>query len=525
LPNITPGMPESGLQDGVGLGTGVAESTTPAPTLLAGNTQPPALPFSAAPAASSASSPNETPGIMESGLPADGVGVGVGIQAAESIPQVNEAVESTATVPVLLASASGPTAGVLSSTETNLQSIPANASDSPATGAVNQNEFALPTGTANALSAILNGQNAAPPILTPPGQALPGRAAPRFAAARVSAGASATSVRGAGQIPVSTSSSALSAGSDTSELPVASQTPFSVFFSSAGPGTDAAASALPKMILPVTGSTVRNGYAAAAPAGTSPQAGGLPSSATQLSPQANKDSLAGSQGGSLPAGQPLHSNGDPSTSNIPAVTSQTPAAPPAPLPSATVAAPTGGQPGLPVDSLSLSSSSPKPETLPGSTGGGAASLVPAAPQVPSTLPGPVQVAQLVNRMGQSEMRIGMNTSAFGGVEVRTVVHASDVGLIIGSEKGDLRGLLGNEMPAITNSLQQQNLRLNSVNFTQGSAFSNNSSGGGASQQQRSFVPAPAYVNSALSEATVEDPAEALLAVEFGGGGSSLSILA
>jgi len=119
----------------------------------------------------------------------------------------------------------------------------------------------------------------------------------------------------------------------------------------------------------------------------------------------------------------------------------------------------------------------------------------------------------------------MNTSAFGGVEVRTVVHASDVGLIIGSEKGDLRGLLGNEMPAITNSLQQQNLRLNSVNFTQGSAFSNNSSGGGASQQQRSFVPAPAYVNSALSEATVEDPAEALLAVEFGGGGSSLSILA
>ncbi len=135
------------------------------------------------------------------------------------------------------------------------------------------------------------------------------------------------------------------------------------------------------------------------------------------------------------------------------------------------------------------------------------------------------MAQLVNRVGQSEMRIGMNTSAFGGVEVRTVVHASEVGMIIGSEKGDLRGLLANEMPAIANTLQQQNLRLNSVSFMQGSAFSNNASGGGASQQQRSFVPAPAYANSAPSEATVDDFVETLPAVEYGGGGNGLSILA
>jgi hypothetical protein len=101
------------------------------------------------------------------------------------------------------------------------------------------------------------------------------------------------------------------------------------------------------------------------------------------------------------------------------------------------------------------------------------------------------MAQMIDRVGQAEMRVGMNTSAFGNVEVRTVVHASDVGLTIGSEKGDLRGLLANDMTAISNSLQQQNLRLNNVSFMQGYASANPGGGGGDSQPQRSWVPAAA----------------------------------
>ncbi len=85
------------------------------------------------------------------------------------------------------------------------------------------------------------------------------------------------------------------------------------------------------------------------------------------------------------------------------------------------------------------------------------------------------MAQMVNKAAQSEMRIGLNTSAFGSVEVRTVVHANEVGVQIGSEKGDLRSLLSNELPGIASTLQQQNLRLNQVNFHQGFAFSNNMS--------------------------------------------------
>jgi hypothetical protein len=94
---------------------------------------------------------------------------------------------------------------------------------------------------------------------------------------------------------------------------------------------------------------------------------------------------------------------------------------------------------------------------------------------------PVQVATIVGKAAESEMRVGLSTSAFGNVEVRTIVHANDVGVVIGSEKGDLKSLLTNELPGITNSLQQQNVRLSEVNFLQqGLAFSSDSSAGGNS---------------------------------------------
>jgi flagellar hook-length control protein FliK len=144
----------------------------------------------------------------------------------------------------------------------------------------------------------------------------------------------------------------------------------------------------------------------------------------------------------------------------------------------------------------------------------------------------VQLAQMANRAGQSEMRIGLNTAAFGSVEVRTVVRSGDVGLTIGSEKGDLHGLLSNEMPALTSNLQQQNLRLNNVSFTQGSGFSNGSNGsnnmtGGGSQQQGSSTPQPAPPSFQTSWNNEDFAAEApeVPAQPFSYDGGSLSILA
>jgi hypothetical protein len=167
----------------------------------------------------------------------------------------------------------------------------------------------------------------------------------------------------------------------------------------------------------------------------------------------------------------------------------------------------------------------KTGTLPWTATAGSAHLASEVPETPArTLPGPVQLAQLINRIEQSEMRIGMSTSAFGSVEVRAVVHANDVGLVIGSERGDLHSLLSNDIPVIANTLQEQNLRLHSVHFMQGFAFSNNASGGGDAQQ-RSFVPMRAAPSVAPSQAAADDPIEPPRSVEFSGGRNSLSILA
>jgi flagellar hook-length control protein FliK len=151
------------------------------------------------------------------------------------------------------------------------------------------------------------------------------------------------------------------------------------------------------------------------------------------------------------------------------------------------------------------------------------SHIPAANELPASPAGPVQMSQMVSQAAQAEMRIGMNTLAFGSVEVRTTVHANDVGVLIGSEKGDLRSLLAPELPGIANTLQQQNLRLSQVSFQQGFAFSSNLSSGGDSQQ-RSF--AGAYANRFSPQSADESGEEIPSALETVRNSSAgLSILA
>jgi hypothetical protein len=142
------------------------------------------------------------------------------------------------------------------------------------------------------------------------------------------------------------------------------------------------------------------------------------------------------------------------------------------------------------------------------------------PAVPAATP--VQMAQLINRVGQSELHIGMTTTAFGSVEVHTVVRASDIGLMIGSERGDLHSLLANEMPGILNILHQQNLRLQNVSFEGGFSSSAGDFSGGNSQPRSHPFYAPTG-SSAIPDTKVNDFNEPpLLRI---GSGSSLSILA
>lgn len=157
-------------------------------------------------------------------------------------------------------------------------------------------------------------------------------------------------------------------------------------------------------------------------------------------------------------------------------------------PDAPQATPSGvPDPGVPQTAAQVAGSGAGVKTNSNQLPPDARSTVNVADSAPMPVAGPAQMAQLVSRAAQSEMRIGLNTSSFGSVEVHTVVQANDVGILIGSEKGDLRSLLAAEMPGIATSLQQQNLRLNQVVFHEGSGFSGNPSSGGDSQP-RYFTP-------------------------------------
>jgi hypothetical protein len=255
-------------------------------------------------------------------------------------------------------------------------------------------------------------------------------------------------------------------------------------------------------------------------------------SVRSISPEFSSFALPGNQGGppdSTPpsAGvapqnaplseevQPAKVPADPSDSSAPktqvnsipqsdASSIASPATPAAPA----AQAPDNATPILPAQATPLTPPSAANSNLirAGNPPNSAASSTPAAESVPMAPPaGPVQVAQMAHQAAQAEMHIGLSTSAFGNVEVHTVVRANDVGVLIGSEKGDLHSLLANELPGIANSLQQQNLRLNQVSFQHGLAFSNQMSSGSGSQSRwfgsRSSPALPAPADTAIADSS------------------------
>jgi hypothetical protein len=294
-------------------------------------------------------------------------------------------------------------------------------------------------------------------------------------------------------------------------------TPFSVFFPTTENATQSA-SVLPRMILPGTNAAAHDNHSLATEtSNTSPPSGGTQSNSGHgASLQSGTAASSGNQAASVQP-QAAVKDADASSATLTAV----PNAAAQPLPAASSSSATAVA-ALPV-TAPVSEALPKPAI----SGDNAPASLPDPALAPAPTPvmaGPVQLAQLTSRAEMAEMRIGMNTSAFGSVEVRTIVHANDVGVVIGSEKGDLRALMQNDMPAITNTLQEQNLRLHTVNFMQGFAFSNDASGGG-NAQQRYAAPPRRTATSGPDSGTASESAERLPAMAYSTTSGSLSILA
>jgi hypothetical protein len=74
----------------------------------------------------------------------------------------------------------------------------------------------------------------------------------------------------------------------------------------------------------------------------------------------------------------------------------------------------------------------------------------------------VAAVRMVQGVTGEEMHLGLRSAAFGRIEVHTVVHDAQVGVQVGSERGDLGRWLAPEIPALGASLKEHDLRLDQI---------------------------------------------------------------
>jgi hypothetical protein len=71
----------------------------------------------------------------------------------------------------------------------------------------------------------------------------------------------------------------------------------------------------------------------------------------------------------------------------------------------------------------------------------------------------VQSARILQNSNQSEMHVGLRTESFGNIQVHTTIADKQVDVALGSERGDLKGLMNSELPALQSALHDHDFRL------------------------------------------------------------------
>lgn len=112
-----------------------------------------------------------------------------------------------------------------------------------------------------------------------------------------------------------------------------------------------------------------------------------------------------------------------------------------------------------------------------------------------------QNARMLDRAGQAEMKLGVETAAFGSVRIHTVVRDSQVSLTISGERGNLPPLIAAEMPGVEARLREQDLRIDSVHVYEAVIGSSTS---GGSQSDTRDRPAPTVPSRGLATGGLTD---------------------
>jgi hypothetical protein len=98
--------------------------------------------------------------------------------------------------------------------------------------------------------------------------------------------------------------------------------------------------------------------------------------------------------------------------------------------------------------------------------------------------GQVHEARLTTHSDQIEMHVGLHTSSFGVVQLHAVMRESHVGITVDSERGDLKGLVANEMRSSGSSPTSHEVRTEGIQVLEQSQTSLGSGAGGYGSRSR-----------------------------------------
>ena len=114
-------------------------------------------------------------------------------------------------------------------------------------------------------------------------------------------------------------------------------------------------------------------------------------------------------------------------------------------------------------------------------------------------------ARLVERLGQSELRVGIQAGEFGNVDIRTSMVRNQFTAQISVERGELGKVLASELPNLQNKLSEQ--RLPGANIILQNQSSGGSAGFGQGSRQNQTMP-----QIVIPQSSEGEPAPALMAL-------------
>ncbi len=115
-------------------------------------------------------------------------------------------------------------------------------------------------------------------------------------------------------------------------------------------------------------------------------------------------------------------------------------------------------------------------------------------------------ARVLERIGQSEMRLGLNSDNFGSIELHTRVSQNRVGACVVTTHTDLRAAMMAEIPSLERAIAQHQLRLDSFNLDLRSGAEGSNHDGSAQNQPgaRSSTTPGAEISECNEDSTAQE---------------------